>query len=119
MIPEGTIKPLRDCTMYANAEVATQIQIAVGKLQIPRSRLEITRRHALGGRVHTLPDYEGIGAIVDAAELYALLSNLLLYAREKNIDPVMSFRMKVLTPIINAGLIDHPKLNAEILRRFP
>jgi hypothetical protein len=39
----------RHAARYANTEVATQIRIMVGKLQVQHSRLEITRQHALQG----------------------------------------------------------------------
>ncbi len=116
-IPEGTIEPLRDCARYANAEVATQIRIMLGKLQVQHSRLRIARQHGLQGRVHTLHYHGGIGAIIDAAELYTLTGDLLLYAREKSLDPPLSFRQRLLTPLITAGLIDHAKLIAEVDRR--
>jgi hypothetical protein len=118
-IPDGTIEPLRDCARYASAEVAAEIRVMLGKLQVQHSRMEISRQHAFQGTVHRLPYWEGIGAVIDAAEVYTLTGYLLLYAREKSLDPPMSFHQRILTPLITAGLIDHAKLIAELDRRFP
>jgi hypothetical protein len=118
-IPEGTIEPLRECARYASTEVATQIRVMVSKLQIQNSRLDFARQHGRQGVFGTLNYYEGLGAIIDAAELHALIGILLQYAREDGLDPPMSFQLRLHSPLVMSGLIDHPKLKAEIARRFP
>jgi hypothetical protein len=90
----------------------------LGLLQVQHTRLESLRQRTTQRQVRTLY-YEGINAIVDAAEVGARMGELLLYAREKSIDPLLTFRMMVLTPLIQLGLIDHTKLMTEVDRRFP
>lgn len=118
-IPEGTVEPLRESARYANADVATQIRVMVGKLQVQHSRLEIARQHARQGQVQTLPYNEGIRAIIDAAELHVLIGDLLLYARERSADPLLTFRRRLLSLLSTVGLSDHSQLIAAIDRHFP
>jgi len=118
-IPEGTIEPLRDCARYADANIARQIHTMLGKLQVQHSRLDSIRQRTLQNQMRVLHYYEGVGAVIDAAEVQTLMGELLLYARGKSIDPPMSFHQRILTPLVQAGLIDHAKLVAEVDRRFP
>lgn len=118
-IPEGTIDPLRDCARYADPQIAEQIHTMLGKLQVQHGRLESIRQRTSQHHMRTLHYYEGIRAVIDAAELDALMIDLLLYARGTSVGLPMSFNERVRNQLIKAGLIDHAKLFAEVDRCFP
>lgn len=118
-IPEAILKPMQSCARCADPIVADQIQQMLGWLQIQHARLEGLIQRARQRSPQEIWIAEGVGSIMDAAELHARCSDLFHYARGSTPDPNQTFEQKLHNALLLAGIvgIDHPALAAAIRER--
>jgi hypothetical protein len=116
-IPDAILEPMQACARFADPTVADQIQHLLGWLQIQHSRLEDLIQRARQRPSREMWVVEGVGAIMDAAELHAGCSGLFPYARGSTPDPDLTFEKKLQTALLFAGIVDHPVLSAAIKGR--
>lgn len=118
-IPDAILEPMQASARFADPSVAAQIQQTLGWLQIQHSRLENLIQRARQRSSREIWEVEGVGAIMDAAELHAGCSDLFSYARGSTPDPSLTFEKKLQTALFLAGIVDvdYPALSAAIKGR--
>lgn len=78
-LPENVISVLQESARYAEPAVASQIAALLSKIQIQQARLISLLARNSGKQ---LTEYEGVSAMIDAADVYARTAELYDYARD-------------------------------------
>ena len=77
--PADVIRVLQDSVRYSGADVASQIAVLLGKIQVQQARLGNLCAHY---RTEEITEHAGVDAIIDAADVYARTGALFDYARD-------------------------------------
>jgi len=114
-IPENAIVTLQTCARFADENIVAQFANLLGKLQIQHARLrDLFSRSVQRQRMFNV---EGIGALIDAADIQARAGTLFDYARNDAQLRQLAPAQQLINSLHTSGVWEHPALFAEIERR--
>lgn len=113
-LPPGVMLILQECVRHSDTQIASEIAILLGKLQIQHARLEslVARRQG-----EEFLEHEVANSIADAADIEASTGRLYAYARDLEGVRKRSPANELFSVLMVCGLSeDHPAMK-EIFRR--
>jgi hypothetical protein len=118
-VPTDVINTIQACVRYAEPRITLQIAALLSKVQVQQSRLRALISEAVSSDEKIIFRHEGIGALVDAADVFAKASALYEYGREIANARTYAPQGKILETIHNLGVYDDHLELFEAVQRLP